>query len=93
MSTSTQNGMGLKSPNSPYTEEECEEIITKLEEMLDGALEPEVEQKVMALVDKCQFCLEQYRIEKVLRNMIKSGYQNFLVSQQLVSRIRSRISG
>jgi hypothetical protein len=40
---STNKSVGLNREGSPYSEEECEDIIAKLEAMLDGELEPDNE--------------------------------------------------
>lgn len=82
---------GLRRPDSPYTEEECEEIISKLEQLLDGELEPTRQQEVIDLIQSCNYCLEQYNIEKSVRNLIKNGFKNFKMSNNLISSIKTSI--
>lgn len=85
------NKVGLKREGSPYTEQECEDIIAKLEEMLDGEMVPEEQQKFQEMVENCQYCLEQYSIEKNLRKLLKTG-TSFRVNNNLVSSIKNSIS-
>jgi hypothetical protein len=59
----SSNRFGVNSPESPYTPEECEEIISKLEALLDGELDPEKQKEVEDMIHSCEFCLEQYNIE------------------------------
>jgi len=85
--------VGLNRPGSPYSQDECEEIIAKLEELLDGELAPEQEEQVTEMVNSCEYCLEQYKLEKSMRKLIKNGFSNLKVSSSLVSGIRDRING
>ncbi|MBX3101671.1 MAG: hypothetical protein KF690_04115 [Bacteroidetes bacterium] len=86
-----KNKVGVHAPNSPYSAEECEEIIAKLEDMLDGRLTGEEQKAFEEMVTNCQFCLEQYRIEKSLRQLIKNGFNNMVMSNKLVANIKSSI--
>ena len=82
---------GLKRPDSPYSEVECEEIIAKLEQLLDGELEPHRQEEVIEMIQSCNYCLEQYNIEKSVRNLVKTGFKNFKMSNNLISSIKSSI--
>jgi mycothiol system anti-sigma-R factor len=82
---------GLTKEGSPYTEEECEEIITKLEAMLDGELDEEKQKEVEELVQNCEYCLEQYNVERSIRSMIRRGFDNISSSGTLVNNIKDKI--
>ena len=76
---------------SPYSDDECEQIITQLEALLDGDLEPEAQTRVIKMVNECEYCLEQLRIEKGLRQMIKNGLSSLAMNGSLLARIRTSI--
>jgi anti-sigma factor (TIGR02949 family) len=85
--------VGLAREGSPYTEAECEDIIHKLEALLDGELDPSKEEEVRKMVEGCEYCLEQYNLEKSLRSIIKKGFNNIFVSHNLLANIRSKLRG
>lgn len=87
----TENGYGLNRNDSPYTEAECDEIITKLEQLLDGEMDDQNQEEVLEMINNCQYCLEQYNIEKSIRGLVKNGIKNFRVSGNLLNTIRNRI--
>ncbi|MCS7073325.1 MAG: hypothetical protein NZ108_02545 [Bacteroidia bacterium] len=84
--------VGLRKPGSPYSEAECEEIIAKLELLLDGELDPEKQKEVEQMVNDCEYCLEQYKIEKSFRKLLKTGFSNFFDSSSLLSSIKQKIN-
>ena len=84
--------VGIRKPGSPYTESECEEIISKLELLLDGELDPEKQKEVEEMVNDCEYCLEQYKIEKSFRKLLKSGFSSLMDSNGLLSSIKQKIS-
>lgn len=88
---SGKRSVGLNRPDAPYSESECEQIIQELEALLDGALSPEEEQRVQALIDDCDYCNEQYNLERSIRSVLKKGFGNVMASTHLLSNIRSRI--
>lgn len=88
---STKLGVGLNRPDSPYTDQECEEIIDKLEQWLDGELDAAKEQEFIDKVNNCEYCLEQIKVEKSLREAIKTGYRNLKMDTGLIGSIKSRI--
>lgn len=83
--------IGLNRNGSPYTEVECEEIIAKLEQLLDGEMDQAQEKSVLEMVNNCQYCLEQYNIEKSFRKLIKNGISSVLYSSSLIFNIKSKI--
>jgi len=83
--------VGLKREGSPYSEQECEEIIQKLEALLDGELDQEKEAEVQQLVENCEYCLEQYNVEQSIRKLIRKGFTNIKGPSSLVSSIRATI--
>jgi anti-sigma factor (TIGR02949 family) len=85
------NKYGVTRQDSPYSEAECEEIISKLESLLDGDLDPEREKEVKQLIEECNYCFEQYNVERSIRKLVKSGLSNISVSNRLVSSIRNKI--
>lgn len=82
---------GIRRPDAPYNDQECEDIISKLEQLLDGELDKDREKEVVEMVNNCQYCLEQYKIELSLRQLIKTGFHNMMVSNSLVNGIRNKI--
>jgi anti-sigma factor (TIGR02949 family) len=90
----SQKGMvkvGVHRADSPYSEEECEEIIAQLEMLLDGELDPEKEKQVAKMVEDCEYCMEQYNIERKFRKLIKNGLNAVKFSGNLASGIMERI--
>lgn len=83
--------IGLNRNGSPYSEVECEEIIAKLEQLLDGEMDQAQEKSVLEMVNNCQYCLEQYNIEKSFRKLIKNGISSVLYSSSLIFNIKSKI--
>lgn len=91
-STNTTNThFGVHRTGSPYTDAECEEIITQLEALLDGEMDDRTEQEVQAMISNCNYCLEQYKIEKSLRDLVKDGFKKFNVSNNLLNAIKNSI--
>lgn len=86
-----KNGYGVHRNGSPYSDEECDSIISKLEDMLDGQLDPNQQDEVQKMVDECEYCLEQYNIERSLRKLVKDGFKNIMVSNKLVDSIKNAI--
>lgn len=83
--------VGVHRPGSPYSDNECDEIISKLEQLLDGELDVNKNQAFIEKLNSCEYCLEQYKIEKSIRSMIKSGFQNIMVSANLIKNIKNSI--
>lgn len=83
--------VGVHRPESPYTDVECEEIIARLEQLLDGEMDKEEEQHFLETVTNCEYCLEQYNIEKSFRKLLKTGLNNVLHSSSLIFNIKSKI--
>jgi anti-sigma factor (TIGR02949 family) len=83
--------VGVHREGSPYTDQECEDIIGKLEQMLDGELDMNKEKNFVDMVNSCEYCLEQYKIEKSMRKLIKTGFKNVMVSNDLVNNIKQSI--
>ena len=83
--------IGVRREGSPYSDQECEEIIDKLEQLLDGELDVDREKDFLEKVNNCQYCLEQYKIEKSFRSLIKKGFQNVQLSSDLVQTIKAKI--
>lgn len=86
-----KKGVGLRAPQSPYSDQECDEIIAKLEDLLDGRLDDTQKAEFEEMVNNCQYCLEQYKIEKSLRQLVKEGFNNVVMSNRLVSSIKNSI--
>lgn len=82
---------GVHRNGSPYSEQECEEIIAKLEMLLDGELDPEKEKEVAKMVEDCEYCMEQYNIERKFRKLIKNGLGSVKISGNLAAGIMDRI--
>ncbi len=86
--------VGVYRPGSPYSEEECEEIIKKLELFLDGQLKGKEKEDVEWLISHCKYCAEQYNFEKRLRDLLKRSWNAFSSeAQDIVARVRRRIWG
>ena len=62
---------GIFDKSSPYTKEECEEIIQKIEALLDNTLSPHQANEIINKIKECSFCLEQYEIERNIRKLLK----------------------
>jgi mycothiol system anti-sigma-R factor len=91
-STNTTNTQyGVHRADSPYTDAECEEIIAQLEALLDGEMDDRKQQEVQAMINNCNYCLEQYKIEKSLRDLVKEGFKKFSISNNLLNSIKNSI--
>ncbi len=89
-----KQGIGLGRPDSPYSPEECEAIIEKLELFLDGQLSGKSREEVERLIQDCNYCAEQYEFEKRMRDLLRRSWRS--VSQEardLVENIRQRLRG
>lgn len=83
--------VGLYRPEAPYSQEECESIIQKLEELLDGELEADKEKEVLEMINNCNYCLEQYNIERSFKDIIKKGFEKFKISNNLLDTVRNNL--
>ncbi|MDX2062452.1 MAG: hypothetical protein SFY70_05280 [Bacteroidia bacterium] len=86
-----QERVGLHREGSPYSEQECEQIISKLEQLLDGELDSQKAAEVNQMVASCEYCFEQYNIERSIRSLIKNGFKNVMASANLVKNIKDSI--
>ncbi len=88
--------LGVYREDSPYSQEECDAIIKQLEELLDGELPEEEQSNVIKRIESCEYCLEQYKIEKSFRQILKDGVLNFTNNiiinniKQTISKIRNK---
>lgn len=86
--------IGVYRPDSPYSEQECEEIIQKLELFLDGQLQGKAREEVETLISQCEYCAEQYNFERRLREVLSRSWRAFSdEAQAIVARVRRRIWG
>ena len=60
---------------------------------MDGELEDENEEEVRRMIDDCEYCMEQYNLERSIRGVIKNGFNNVFASQNLITNIRDKIKG
>lgn len=91
--SSNSHSAGVYASSSPYTEQECEEIISKLESLLDGELDEDKQIEVQKMISECGYCFEQYKIERSLKDMVKMGFQNFKIGDSIVNTIKKAITG
>jgi anti-sigma factor (TIGR02949 family) len=93
-SRKTKPQVGLYRPDSPYSEEECEAIIQKLELFLDGQLKGKDKEEVERLIRECAYCAEQYSFERRLRELLARSWRSVSADvQEVVTRVRRRIWG
>jgi len=86
--------IGLFRPDSPYSPEECEQIIQKLELFLDGQLKGKDREEIERLISECEYCAEQYQFEKRLRALLSQSWQRVSYeAQEIMERVRRRIWG
>jgi len=89
-----KKGTGVHKNGSPYSDKECEEIIRKLGEMLDGELDNQKDPEFIQMVESCEYCLEQYEMERSFRNLIKlkiAGFNSRVKENTLISSIKERL--
>lgn len=85
---------GIYRPDSPYSEQECEEIIVKLELFLDGQLKGKRKEEVKQLITYCQYCAEQYEVEKRLRQLLTHSWERVdKEAQEIAERVRQQLWG
>jgi anti-sigma factor (TIGR02949 family) len=68
--------------------EECNKL---LQLILDGEASPEEETKFYQHIDKCVYCLNNYELEKSLRQLIKTKIKKQSVPIDLVDSIKMKI--
>ncbi len=85
-------GSGLRKQGSPYSDTECDDIIRKLEAMLDGDQDVTQDKDFMEKVNNCEYCLEQYEIEKSFKELVKAKLKGLVVSNSLIQSIKSKLS-
>ncbi len=83
--------LGVYREDSPYSQEECELIIRQLEELLDGELNEEEQSNIIKRIESCEYCLEQYKIEKSFRQILKDGVLNF-TNNVIINNIKQTIA-
>lgn len=85
---------GVYRPDSPYSEQECEEIIQKLELFLDGQLKGKKKEEVEQLINQCEYCAEQYEMEKRLRQLLTRSWERLSKdAQEITERVRRQLWG
>ncbi len=90
----TNKGIGLNRPDAPYSPEECEAIIQKLELFLDGQLTGKSREEVEKLIQECEYCAEQYHFEKRIRDILRRSWKSVSQeAQNIVDNIRQRLRG
>lgn len=90
----TNKRVGVYRPDSPYSPQECEAIIQKLELFLDGQLRGKDKQEVERLIQQCQYCAEQYSFEKRIRNLLARSWKQLSSdTQDIIASVRRRIWG
>jgi anti-sigma factor (TIGR02949 family) len=90
----TNKGIGLSRPDSPYSPQECEAIIQKLELFLDGQLTGKSRQEIEKLIQECEYCAEQYVFEKRLRDLLRRSWKSVSQeAQNIVENIRLKLRG
>ncbi|GIV44647.1 MAG: hypothetical protein KatS3mg035_1770 [Bacteroidia bacterium] len=82
---------GVYREDSPYSQEECDIIIRQLEELLDGELPEEEQANIIKRIESCEYCLEQYKIEKSFRQLLKDGVLNF-TNNVIINNIKQTIA-
>lgn len=93
-SRKTNKKIGLYRPDSPYSEQECEAIIQKLELFLDGQLKGKEKSEVERLIAECEYCAEQYNFERRLRHLLSQSWKRINhEAQEIAERVRRRIWG
>lgn len=85
------NEYGVRRPNSPYTSEECEQIIQELEELLDGEISSEKATSIQEKINSCEFCLEQYNLERSFRALLKAKISQTIDSNQALKSLQNSI--
>jgi anti-sigma factor (TIGR02949 family) len=70
---------------------EFDQCLRILNLMLDNEATGEEELYVKNHIEKCMVCFEQYEVEKQIRDLIKSKFQNLPVPENLEADIRSKI--
>ncbi|MDW8089470.1 MAG: hypothetical protein RMJ49_06955 [Bacteroidia bacterium] len=98
MSCRKTKKMGVYRPDSPYSQAECESIIQKLELFLDGQLHGKARAEVERLIADCEYCAEQYKLEKRLRQLLARRWHNLHqeaqeIAQSVWQRLRKSFSG
>lgn len=68
--------------------EECNRI---LQLILDGEASPQQEKHFFEHIDQCAFCYNGYKVEKSIRQLIKTKLKKETVPADLVESIRLKI--
>jgi len=69
----------------------CNEILSKVSLVLDGALTNEEEQEFLNQLNECSCCLDKYQIEKSFKTFLQYKVEKKKVSQECVDSLKQKL--
>jgi anti-sigma factor (TIGR02949 family) len=77
--------------NDCNTKHDCSRIITQINLALDDALNQEEQEALMAEINRCSYCLDQYNIEKSFKEFLCNKINHRCIPNGLVDNIKAKI--
>lgn len=87
-------GLGKKSSSecSEASGHDCNEIASKLEELIDGEVDKATEQKLIEEINRCQHCLDHYDVDKAYKAFLHNKIKRKCCTEKLRAEILEKIS-
>ena len=70
---------------------DCNEVIAKLEVLLDGELDQEVEAQLIKEIKDCPGCLEHYNVDKSFKDFLQNKLERKCCTEKLKHEILEKI--
>lgn len=83
---------GLFDPTTPYSPEECEELLLLIEQLLDGSIDEGKREFIIQKIKICPYCASQYHIEIKLRQLLKKEQKRVKPNTFLIQKIRQSLN-
>jgi anti-sigma factor (TIGR02949 family) len=78
-------GFGRRSHN-------CIEIVSKLEELIDGEVDEITEQRLIAEIQRCPACLKHYDLDKSFKDFLQKKVERRCCAEKVKAQILEKIN-
>ena len=69
----------------------CREIVNKLGELIDGEVDPETEEQLIAEIKRCPACLEHYDLDVAFKDFLKKKMERKACAEKVKQEILEKI--
>ena len=69
----------------------CREVISKVEELIDGELDDASQEKLIIEINRCPACLEHYNIDIAFKEFVNSRLRRKCCAESMKSEILGKI--